>query len=126
MTSFTGRNDWRSILTGLGMIATAFTVWALAGLAVVGVYLAAACGLVYFVCWCLARFGVLALLPLVLVAALCAPASAERYACGDQVCHTRLVPVIAHRLSPPYHGRHVYAPRVPASRPFVWSPACNW
>jgi hypothetical protein len=31
---------------------------------------------------------------------------------GEKVVHTRLAPVVAHRLVPPYWGKHVYQGRV--------------
>jgi hypothetical protein len=37
-------------------------------------------------------------------------ASAEQYQRADgRVVHTRLAPVVMHRVSPPFRGRHVYA-----------------
>jgi hypothetical protein len=36
---------------------------------------------------------------------------AEQYASGDHIVHTRLAPVIAHRIVPPYRGVHVYEGR---------------
>jgi len=36
---------------------------------------------------------------------------AEQYASGSQVVHTRLAPVVAHRLVPPFRGVHVYQGR---------------
>lgn len=38
-------------------------------------------------------------------------ASAEQYVSGGQVVHTRRLPVIAHRIVPPYRGVHVYGGR---------------
>jgi hypothetical protein len=38
-------------------------------------------------------------------------ARAEQYASGNQVVHTRLAPVVAHRVVPPYRGVHVYQGR---------------
>jgi hypothetical protein len=38
-------------------------------------------------------------------------ALAEQYASGDQVVHTRLAPVVAHKLVPPFRGVHVYQGR---------------
>jgi len=37
---------------------------------------------------------------------------AAQYARGSQVVHTRLAPVVAHRVVPPYRGIHVYEGRV--------------
>jgi hypothetical protein len=37
--------------------------------------------------------------------------SAEQFVSGGHVVHTRLAPVVAHRLVPPYRGVHVYAGR---------------
>jgi hypothetical protein len=31
---------------------------------------------------------------------------------GEKVVHTRLAPVVAHRLVPPYWGKHVYQGRL--------------
>ena len=40
------------------------------------------------------------------------PAKAERYVAGKHVVHTRLAPVVVHRVFPPYGlGVHVYAGR---------------
>ena len=36
---------------------------------------------------------------------------AEQYNSGGKVVHTRLAPVVMHRVSPPYRGQHVYAGR---------------
>ncbi len=38
-------------------------------------------------------------------------AGAEQYVRGNQVVHTRLAPVVVHRVFPPYHGIHVYQGR---------------
>ena len=38
-------------------------------------------------------------------------AKAEQYASGDHVVHTRLAPVIAHKVVPPFKGVHVYQGR---------------
>ena len=38
-------------------------------------------------------------------------ASAEQYVRGSQVVHTRVAPVVVHRVLPPYRGVHVYAGR---------------
>ena len=38
-------------------------------------------------------------------------ARAEQYVQGNQVVHTRLAPVVAHRVVPPYRGVHVYQGR---------------
>jgi hypothetical protein len=46
-----------------------------------------------------------------LFAALPAIASADQYVRGSQVVHTRLAPVVAHRVLPPYRGVHVYEGR---------------
>ena len=51
---------------------------------------------------------------LVLVSlSLFAPAAvrADQYVSGGKVVHTRLAPVVMHRLSPPFRGRHVYSGR---------------
>ena len=34
-----------------------------------------------------------------------------RTASGTKVVHTRVAPVLVHRLLPPFHGRHVYQGR---------------
>ena len=36
---------------------------------------------------------------------------AEQYASDSHVVHTRLAPVVAHKLVPPYRGVHVYQGR---------------
>ena len=36
---------------------------------------------------------------------------AEQFVRGDQVIHTRLAPVVVHRVLPPYKGIHVYQGR---------------
>jgi hypothetical protein len=38
-------------------------------------------------------------------------AQAEQYVSGGQVVHTRRLPVIAHRIVPPFRGVHVYGGR---------------
>ena len=38
-------------------------------------------------------------------------ARAEQYASGDQIVHTRLAPVVAHKIVPPFRGVHVYQGR---------------
>ena len=38
-------------------------------------------------------------------------AMAEQYARGNQVVHTRVAPVVVHRVLPPYRGVHVYEGR---------------
>jgi hypothetical protein len=38
-------------------------------------------------------------------------AHAEQYASGGQVVHTRIAPVVAHRVVPPFRGVHVYQGR---------------
>jgi hypothetical protein len=50
------------------------------------------------------------LIALLLVAAP-AIACAEQYAMGDHVVHTRLAPVVAHKVVPPFRGVHVYQGR---------------
>jgi hypothetical protein len=40
-----------------------------------------------------------------------AAARAEQYVSGQHVVHTRRLPVIAHRIVPPFRGVHVYAGR---------------
>jgi len=50
-----------------------------------------------------------------LVIALSSAASAEQFASGDHIVHTRLAPVIAHKVVPPFKGVHVYQGR-PARR----------
>ncbi len=42
---------------------------------------------------------------------LASVAKAEQYASGDHVVHTRLAPVIAHKIVPPFKGVHVYQGR---------------
>jgi hypothetical protein len=44
---------------------------------------------------------------------LSSPVKAEQYATGDHVVHTRLAPVIAHKVVPPFKGVHVYQGRTP-------------
>jgi hypothetical protein len=52
----------------------------------------------------------------ILVSAVCmipaVPASAQQYRvrtpAGEKVVHTRLAPVVMHRIFPPYYGKHVY------------------
>jgi hypothetical protein len=40
------------------------------------------------------------------------PVEAKQYVAPDgKIVHTRLAPVVAHRISPPFHGRHVYRRR---------------
>ena len=34
-----------------------------------------------------------------------------RTGAGPKVVHTRIAPVLVHRLLPPFHGRHVYQGR---------------
>ena len=55
---------------------------------------------------------------LVVVALLAVPgtffvsnATADQYASGRNVVHTRRLPVVAHRVVPPFRGVHVYAGR---------------
>jgi hypothetical protein len=37
------------------------------------------------------------------------PAAAKQYRTADgKVAHTRLAPVVVHRISPPFKGQHVY------------------
>jgi len=43
---------------------------------------------------------------------LSTPTSAEQYVSGNHVIHTRLAPVVAHRVLPPFRGVHVYQGRV--------------
>jgi len=50
------------------------------------------------------------LIALLLIAAP-AIARAEQYAMGDHVVHTRLAPVVAHKVVPPFRGVHVYQGR---------------
>ncbi len=50
-----------------------------------------------------------------LLLAIPAVAWADQYVRGGQVVHTRLAPVVAHRVLPPYRGVHVYEGR-PARR----------
>jgi len=38
-------------------------------------------------------------------------ASAEQYVRGSQVVHTRVAPVVVHRVLPPFPGVHVYQGR---------------
>ena len=38
-------------------------------------------------------------------------ARAEQYVSGGHVVHTRLAPVVAHKVVPPYRGVHVYQGR---------------
>lgn len=35
-----------------------------------------------------------------------------RTASGAKIVHTRIAPVIVHRVLPPFHGRHVYQGRL--------------
>lgn len=37
---------------------------------------------------------------------------AVRTAAGTKIVHTRVAPVVVHRVLPPFHGRHVYQGRV--------------
>jgi len=46
-----------------------------------------------------------------LILAVPSPSRAEQYVRGSQVVHTRLAPVVAHRVLPPYRGIHVYQGR---------------
>ena len=48
---------------------------------------------------------------IVMLAASPLGARAEQYVQGSQVVHTRLAPVVAHRIVPPYRGVHVYQGR---------------
>ena len=50
------------------------------------------------------------LIALLLIAAP-AIARAEQYATGNHVVHTRLAPVVAHKVVPPFRGVHVYQGR---------------
>jgi hypothetical protein len=52
----------------------------------------------------------IALIALLLVAFPVA-ARSEQYTNGSQVMHTRLAPVVAHRIAPPFRGVHVYQGR---------------
>ena len=54
----------------------------------------------------------LALISLLLVA-IPVVARAEQHISGGQVIHTRLAPVVAHRVVPPFRGVHVYQGRSP-------------
>src|SRR5581483_1450425 len=45
------------------------------------------------------------------VIAFSSTAKAEQYASADHVVHTRLAPVIAHKVVPPFKGVHVYQGR---------------
>ena len=62
--------------------------------------------------WCCAP-----LLGALLLGALLFPAAAqaERYVvqtpAGPKIAHTRALPVVLHRVSPPFWGRHIYRPR---------------
>jgi hypothetical protein len=50
---------------------------------------------------------------LLLVTALPLAASAEQYvAPSGQVVHTRVAPVVVHRILPPFRGVHVYRGRI--------------
>jgi hypothetical protein len=49
-------------------------------------------------------FAVLSIVP-------AAAVRAEQTSNGSQVVHTRLAPVVAHRLVPPFKGVHVYSGR---------------
>jgi hypothetical protein len=46
-----------------------------------------------------------------ILAAFPALASADQYVRGNQVVHTRVAPVVVHRVLPPYRGIHVYEGR---------------
>ena len=48
---------------------------------------------------------------LLILLALPTFARAERGEMGGHVVHSRRAPVIAHRMVPPFHGRHVYHSR---------------
>jgi len=59
------------------------------------------------------------LLPLLVIAlslAVAPAAQAAQYVvptpAGTKVVHTRLAPVLVHRILPPFYGRHVYQGRV--------------
>ncbi len=52
-----------------------------------------------------------ALMFALVVIALSSTAKAEQYATGDHVVHTRMAPVIAHKVVPPFKGVHVYQGR---------------
>ena len=54
------------------------------------------------------RFALLLVLALI---AIPRSARAEQYAIGGQVVHTRLAPVVAHKVVPPFKGVHVYQGR---------------
>ena len=56
-------------------------------------------------------FLVKVLLVAVLFMALQNVSQADQYVSGNQVVHTRLAPVVVHRVLPPYKGMHVYAGR---------------
>jgi hypothetical protein len=50
---------------------------------------------------------------LIAVTLLASPVSlfAEQYASNGQVVHTRVAPVVAHKLVPPFRGVHTYQGR---------------
>lgn len=50
----------------------------------------------------------LRLLTIMLLLLSPAIATAEQYRSGNQVVHTRLAPVVVHRVFPPYTGIHIY------------------
>ncbi|MFO0905506.1 MAG: hypothetical protein U0939_21025 [Pirellulales bacterium] len=53
--------------------------------------------------WCLVALLVLSAMP--------AAARAERTASGGNIVHSRRAAVVAHRMVPPFYGRHVYQGR---------------
>jgi hypothetical protein len=52
-----------------------------------------------------------AMLFAIVVIVISSAARAEQYASGDHVVHTRLAPVVAHKVVPPFKGVHVYQGR---------------
>lgn len=43
-------------------------------------------------------------------------ARAERSSAGGQVAHSRRAPVVAHKMVPPFHGKHAYVGRTRPGR----------
>ncbi len=53
----------------------------------------------------------LMMVALLLVASMPVVARAERTSSGGQVVHSRRAPVVAHKMVPPFHGKHVHQGR---------------
>jgi hypothetical protein len=56
--------------------------------------------------------AIIALLTFSSLISMPASGHAAQYTRGNQVVHTRLAPVVVHRVFPPFYGRHVYQGRL--------------